>query len=71
MDEFNLIKKYLKNLSFDKSSALQLNDDVFFDKKNNLVVSVDTYNEGTHFINFNKPSLVIKKIYIKNSYYRK
>ena len=62
MDEFNLIKKYLKNLSFDKSSALQLNDDVFFDKKNNLVVSVDTYNEGTHFINFNKPSLVIKKI---------
>tara|TARA_Y100000590_G_C15683886_1_gene1000846 strand:+ start:218 stop:1177 length:960 start_codon:yes stop_codon:yes gene_type:complete len=62
MDEFNLIKKYLKNLSFDKSSTLQLNDDVFFDKKNSIVVSVDTYNEGTHFINFNKPNLVIKKI---------
>ena len=27
-----------------------------------MVVSVDTYNEGTHFLNFKKPDLVIKKI---------
>ena len=62
MNEFNLINKYLTKLTFNKPSSLQLNDDVFFDKKNNFVVSVDTYNEGTHFINFNKPNLVIKKI---------
>jgi thiamine-monophosphate kinase len=43
-------------------SALNLNDDVFFDKKNNLVISVDTYNEGNHFVDFRKPDLVIKKI---------
>ena len=29
---------------------------------NRLVVSVDTYIEGVHFINFKKPDLVIKKI---------
>ena len=39
-----------------------LNDDVFFDKSKGLVVSVDTYVEGIHFINFEKPDLVIKKI---------
>ena len=62
MDEFELINKYLKKLIFKNLPSLQLNDDVFFDKKNNLVVSVDTYNEGTHFLNFKKPELVIKKI---------
>ena len=62
MNEFNLINKYLKKLTFNKPSSLQLNDDVFFDKKNNLVISVDTYNEGIHFVNFNNPNLVIKKI---------
>ena len=51
-------KTYLKN----RPGALNLNDDVFFDKKNKLVVSVDTYTEGNHFINFKKPDLVIKKI---------
>jgi thiamine-monophosphate kinase len=39
-----------------------LNDDVFFDKSKRLVVSIDTYIEGVHFINFKKPNLVIKKI---------
>jgi len=62
MHEFELINKYLKKLTFKKSPSLQLNDDVFFDKKKNLVVSVDTYNEGSHFVNFNRPDLVIKKI---------
>ena len=33
MHEFELINKYLKKLTFKKSPSLQLNDDVFFDKK--------------------------------------
>jgi thiamine-monophosphate kinase len=62
MHEFELIKNYFQKLSKKSSSALNLNDDVFFDKKNRLVVSVDTYTEGNHFIDFKKPDLVIKKI---------
>ena len=62
MHEFDLIKKYFLNLSKSNKSSLNLNDDVFFDKKKNLVISVDTYHEGSHFINFKKPELVIKKI---------
>jgi thiamine-monophosphate kinase len=62
MHEFELIKKYFQKLSKKSPSSLNLNDDVFFDKKNKLVVSVDTYTEGNHFINFKKPDLVIKKI---------
>jgi len=62
MHEFELIKNYFQKLSKKSPSALNLNDDVFFDKKNRLVVSVDTYTEGNHFIDFKKPGLVIKKI---------
>ena len=61
MDEFDLIKKYFQKNSNNNPSAKKLNDDVFFDKKNKLVVSVDTYNEGIHFPNFKDPYLVIKK----------
>ena len=62
MDEFELINKYFQKLSQNNPSSLNLNDDVFFDKKNKLVVSIDTYNEGVHFPNFKHPSLVVKKI---------
>jgi thiamine-monophosphate kinase len=62
MHEFELIKNYFQKLSKKSPSALNLNDDVFFDKKNKLVVSVDTYTESNHFIDFKKPELVIKKI---------
>ena len=62
MNEFELIKKYFSILSIKSKSSLNLNDDVFFNKSNKLVVSVDTYVEGNHFINFKKPDLVIKKI---------
>ena len=62
MYEFELISNYFQKLSKKSKGALNLNDDVFFDKKNKLVVSVDTYIEGNHFINFKKPNLVIKKI---------
>ncbi|MDC0615953.1 thiamine-phosphate kinase [Candidatus Pelagibacter sp.] len=62
MHEFELIKNYFQKLSKKSPSSLNLNDDVFFDKKNKLVVSVDTYTQGNHFIGFKKPDLVIKKI---------
>ena len=62
MDEFNLIKNYFQKLIKNNPAALNLNDDVFFDKKNNLVVSIDTYNEGIYFPNFKYPELIIKKV---------
>ena len=62
MHEFELIRKYFSKLAINNQSSLGLNDDVFFEKSKNLVISVDTYVEGIHFINFNKPDLIIKKI---------
>ena len=62
MHEFELIKKYFSKLSIENKGSLGLNDDVFFDKSKGLVVSVDTYVEGVHFLNFKKPDFVIKKI---------
>tara|TARA_B100002051_G_scaffold207435_1_gene198434 strand:+ start:33 stop:995 length:963 start_codon:yes stop_codon:yes gene_type:complete len=62
MDEFEIIKKYFQKISKNNPGAKKLNDDVFFDRKNKLVVSVDTYNEGVHFPNFKYPNLVIKKV---------
>ena len=69
MNEFALVQKYFKKLTYNNPSALNLNDDVFFDKKHNVVVSVDTYEEGVHFLNFGNPDLVIKKI-IWRGYYK-
>ena len=43
-------------------ASLSLNDDVFFDKTNKIVVSMDTYVEKKHFVNFKNPELVIKKV---------
>ena len=62
MDEFELIKNYFQKISNNNPGAKKLNDDVFFDKKKKLVVSVDTYNSGVHFPNFKYPNLVIKKV---------
>ena len=62
MHEFELIKNYFSKIAKNNKSALNLNDDVFFDKKRGVVISVDTYNIGTHFFNFKSPDLVIKKI---------
>ena len=60
MNEFDIIhnlRKIIKN-----TSALKLYDDVFFDKKNSLIASIDTFNETFHYPNFNKPDLIIKKV---------
>ena len=62
MHEFELINNFFSKLSKHNASALKLNDDVFFDKKKKLVISVDTYNVNTHFVDFKSPDLVIKKI---------
>ena len=62
MHEFELIKSYFSKIAKKNKSALNLNDDVFFDKKRGVVISVDTYNIGTHFYDFKSPDLVIKKI---------
>ena len=45
MKESNIIKDHLSKLVKNNSAALKLNDDVFFDKKNKNVISVDTYVE--------------------------
>ena len=62
MNESTLITNYLAKLVKNNPSALNLNDDVFFDKKNKNVISVDTYVEKIHFPNFKNPNLLIKKI---------
>ena len=62
MDEFYIIKKYFQRIVKNNPYALKLNDDVFFDKKKGLVVSLDTYIEGIHYLNFKYPNLVMKKI---------
>ena len=62
MNEFKIINDYFKILSKKNPAAKNLNDDVFFDKKNKLVVSIDTYNIGIHFNDFKYPYYVLKKI---------
>ena len=62
MHEFELINNYFSKLSKNNKFALNLNDDVFFDNKKGIIISVDTYNVGNHFINFKHPKLVVKKI---------
>ncbi len=62
MHEFDIIKKYFSKLSLNNRNSLSLNDDVFFDKSNKLVISVDTYIDKSHFFDFQNPDLVIKKI---------
>ena len=62
MIESKIINNYLKKLAIYNNSSLNLNDDVFFDRSKKIVISVDTYIEGSHFINFEKPELVMKKI---------
>ena len=62
MHEFELINNYFLKIAKKNKFALNLNDDVFFDENRGVVISVDTYNIGTHFLNFKSPDLVIKKI---------
>ena len=58
MHEFDLINNYFFKIAKKNKSALNLNDDVFFDKKRGVIISVDTYNIGTHFLNFKGYTLI-------------
>ena len=62
MNEIQLIDRYLKKLTKRHSSSLGLNDDIFFDKSKKLAISIDTYVEKVHFLNFKEPDLIVKKI---------
>jgi thiamine-monophosphate kinase len=61
MNEFDIIKKYLKPLTKMNSSSLYLEDDIYFDKKKGVVISVDTYVQGVHFFATN-PKKFLKKV---------
>ena len=61
MNEFSIIKKYFSDLSKNNRGSFDLSDDIFFDYKKKVGISIDTYVEGTHFLNFKNPNLVIKK----------
>ena len=61
MNEFSVIKKYFSNLSKNNRGTFDLSDDIFFDYKKKVGISIDSYVEGTHFLNFKNPDLVIKK----------
>ena len=61
MNEFSIIKKYFSNLSKNNRGSFDLSDDIFFDYKKKVGISIDSYVEGTHFLNFKNPNLVIKK----------
>ena len=61
MNEFSVIKKYFSNLSKNNRGTFDLSDDIFFDYKKKVGISIDSYVEGTHFLNFKNPNLVIKK----------
>ena len=62
MNEFSLINKYLKPLSLNNPGSLKLNDDIYFDPKKKIAISVDTYVQGVHFIDATNPNKFLKKI---------
>jgi len=62
MNEFKLIKKYFRPLSLSNPSSFFLSDDIFFDKKNRIAITTDTYVLGTHFID-TEPKRFIKKAF--------
>ena len=63
LTESLIISNYLKKLTFKEKSALELKDDIFYDKKKKIVFSKDTYEENIHFLNSSVPKKFIKKIF--------
>jgi len=61
MNEFFIINNYLKKLVKKNTSSLNLSDDIFFDKKKKIAISVDTYVHGVHFLSIN-PDRFLKRI---------
>lgn len=60
-NEFEIISKFFSKLTKNNKGAFNLKDDIFFDFKTKLSISVDTYNEPIHFLDFKKPDLIITK----------
>ena len=52
MNEFSIIKKYFSDLSKKNKGSFGLSDDIFFDYIKKFGITIDTYNEGIHFLNF-------------------
>jgi thiamine-monophosphate kinase len=61
--ETKFIKKYLTPLTFNNKNTLKLMDDVYYDSKNNLAFTTDTFEEGIHFVKKSKPKDFVKKIF--------
>ena len=59
--EFDIINKYLKPLAKKNKSSLDLSDDIYFNSKKGIAISLDTYVHGKHFIH-TKPDFFLKKV---------
>ena len=62
ISEFEIINKYLKSLSKKNLGSLNLSDDIFYDNKKEIAISLDTYVHGIHFYDSKKPEKFLKKI---------
>ena len=61
MNEFEIIDKYFSKLTKNNKGSFNLKDDIFYDYNKKIAISVDTYVDKIHFMNFKHPNLVIKK----------
>ncbi len=62
MNEYFIIKNYLKSLTNNNPSSLNLSDDIYYNFKNKLALSLDTYVEGVHFVDSSNPKKFLKKV---------
>ena len=61
MNEFEIINKYFAKLTKNNKGSFNLKDDIYYDYNKKVAISVDTYIDKIHFVNFKYPHLVIKK----------
>ena len=61
--EPQIIKKYLAPLTFNNKNSLNLQDDVYYDKRKKIIISTDTYEEKIHFIGGDNPHNFLTKIF--------
>jgi thiamine-monophosphate kinase len=61
MNEFEIIDKYFSKLTKNNRGSFNLKDDIFYDYNKKIAISVDTYVDKIHFMNFKHPNSVIKK----------
>ena len=61
MNEFEIIDKYFSKLTKNNRGSFNLKDDIFYDYNKKIAISVDTYIDKIHFMDFKNPNLVIKK----------